>query len=530
MGPHRRRPVRWSFVTSGVMLGVLLTTAMVLVDRTVPGQPVAVEQLLPAGEAGRTCSARAPLTVVAPAVLGDLVRSVAERLCIELDLRAAGGRPGAVASHEPGVDVWITDSRLWAMARGRLDPATGVSVASSPVVMVAGTGIADAIGGAAGVSWGLPLARASMPQLALGVQDPVATAVGLLTGQGVLAAAQAAVGDEFTALSATAAGLQRIRTVDADRLGAIGATELVFTAEYAAATATGAVVLRGREGEPHLDFPAFLITTDTGRRTSAAGLVATLASSTGAPARAAASLREPDGTARFTPPGPATAVGPRLPMVDAKTALRLFGLARSGSVPGRDLVAVDVSGSMAAQVSGGETLMDVVRRSGLVALTALPDHSSLGLWEFASRIDGDRDHRELAPITPLSTGREAAVQAVRRLSVIPDGATGLYDTVYAAYQELQKGYDPAAQQYLVVLTDGKNENDVGLDLDQLLAELRAIQDPDRPISLVAIGYGNADTALLQRIADVMGGSVYAVSAAEQIVGVLIDAIGRAHTS
>jgi len=521
------RSVHWSFVVSGVMLGVLVTTALVLVDRPIAGAPVASDG---ASTAEPDCGDRAPLSVVAPAVLADTVRAVADRLCIDLDLRSAGGRPGAVASREPGTDVWITDSRLWAMARGELDPAVGVSVASSPVVMVVGTAMADAVGGDAGVSWGLPLKRASMPQLAIGIQNPVETAVGLLTGQGVLAAAQGALRDEFTALSATAAGLQTTRIVDATTLGPVGATEVVFAAEYAAGTATGARVLRGREGEPTLDFPAFIIATDAGRRTSAAGLITMLGSPTAADERAAAGLREPDGTARFPRTEGAEPVAPRMPAADAKTALRLFGLARSGSVPSRTLVSVDVSGSMAAQVNGGETLMDVVRRSGLVALSALPDHSAFGVWEFASRIDGERDHRQLAPIAPLATGRAATTDAVRRLAVIPDGATGLYDTVYAAYQELQNGHDPKAQQYLVVLTDGKNENDRGLDLDQLLAGLRTIQDPARPISLIAVGYGNADIGLLQRIADVMGGSVYAVSAAEQIVGVLIDAIGRAHTT
>jgi hypothetical protein len=521
------RRVRWSIVVSGVVAGVLVATALVLVERPIPGHAVmAVDD----GGTRDACSARSPLTVVTPEVLAPMVRAAAQPLCIRLDLRTAAGRDGATASREPDVDVWITDSRLWAMARGELDPAAGTSLASSPVVMVVGTALADAVAGQDGASWGTTLRRQTMPAMGIGVQNPVATAVGLLAGHGVFAAAQAALGDEFTALSATAAGLARPRVLDATRLGAVGPTEVVFAAEYVADTATGGRVLYGREGAPYLDFPAYTITTDHGRRTSAAGLLADLASTSFADERASLALREPDGTARFSRPFVARTPSPRMPVPDQKTALRLFGLAQSGSVPGRNLVTVDVSGSMAAQVNAGETLMDVVRRSGLVALTALPDHSSIGLWEFASRIDGTRDHRELVPITPLATGRAHTMQVVRELDVIPNGATGLYDTVFAAYQELQRGYDPKAAQYLVVLTDGKNENDPGLDLDALLAAIRGAQDPAKPISLIAVGYGNADIASLQRIADVMTGSVYAVRAAEQIVGVLIDAIGRAHTA
>ncbi|HEY0638808.1 MAG TPA: VWA domain-containing protein [Pseudonocardiaceae bacterium] len=507
-----------------MLIGVLATTTVVLTQRPIQGHPMAMGSDL----AGVACTERSALTVVAPPVLEPLVRAAAERRCVTLDLRSAGGREGVVASLDKA-DVWVTDSRLWVMARGRLDPASGVSVASSPIVMLAGPGVMQAARlSAPGASWGLVLKRAQVPGLRLGIQDPAGTAVGLLAGQGVFATAKAALPDDFTALSATAAGLQQPRLLDAVTLGPVDPAELVFAAEYAAHTASGATVLRGAEGEPALDFPAYALTTDPARAAAATALVEALRAPELATVRARSMLREPGGEASF--PAAVAPLGPRMPLADPATALRLFGLAQSGSVPGRNLVTVDVSGSMAAQQANGETLMDVVRRSGLVALTALSDRSSMGLWEFASRLDGERDHRELVPITPLGQGRAATMQAVRDLAVVPDGATGLYDTVFAAYQRLQRDYDPAAQQYLVVLTDGKNENDSGLDLDGLLSSIRDVQDPARPISLIAIGYGKADTALLQRIADVMGGSVYSVSAAEQIVGVLIDAIGRAHTS
>lgn len=524
------RSVRWSFVIAGVLIGVLVATAFVIIDRPVAGTPVVAGATETESAPATQCDARTPLTVVAPPVLAEAVRLAAEPLCLDADVRAVGGRAGVVASREPGVDVWITDSRLWSMARGGVDPAAGVSVASSPVVMAVGTGLADTVGTPEqGVSWGLPLKRQEMPQLGIAVQDPVGTAVGLLATQGVLTVAQAVVPDEFTALSATAAAFQRARVAEGPALGTVGPTEVLFVAEYAIGTVTGAQVFRGREGEPTLDFPAFVVTADEARRTAATDLVTTLSSPAANQVRAAVSLRDPDGGAQFAPTT-AEPVGAWMPTPDPKTALRMFGLAQSGSTPSRSLVSVDVSGSMIARQPNGETLMDVVRRSALVALSALPDHSAFGLWEFSSEIEGPQDHRVLMPITRLAEGRPATADAVRRLNVVPDGATGLYDTVLAQYRELQAGYDPNAQQYLVVLTDGKNENDRGLDLDGLLAELRALQDPARPISLVAIGYGAVDVALLQRIADVIGGSVYSVRAAEQIVGVLIDAIGRAHTT
>jgi Ca-activated chloride channel family protein len=103
-----------------------------------------------------------------------------------------------------------------------------------------------------------------------------------------------------------------------------------------------------------------------------------------------------------------------------------------------------------------------------------------------------------------------------------DGGTGLYDTVHDAYLAMQEAWRPDAQNLLVVITDGRNEDDVGLDLSGLIEALGQAARPDEPLPIIAIAVGpQADAAALEAITEVTGGRVFVardeVSAIEQIV-------------
>ena len=69
------------------------------------------------------------------------------------------------------------------------------------------------------------------------------------------------------------------------------------------------------------------------------------------------------------------------------------------------------------------------------------------------------------------------------------GGTGLYDTIWAAYQKVQKSYDPDRVNAVVMLTDGRNEDPNGMSLDELKANLRKASDPTKPIAITTIGIG-----------------------------------------
>ena len=91
--------------------------------------------------------------------------------------------------------------------------------------------------------------------------------------------------------------------------------------------------------------------------------------------------------------------------------------------------------------------------------------------------------------------------ALGTVSPIPNGQTGLYDTVLAAYTDRRgPGGTRTAVNSVVLLTDGQNQDPTGLTLDQLVEELKAVIDPRKPIQVIAIGIGDeVSQAELERI-------------------------------
>ena len=152
--------------------------------------------------------------------------------------------------------------------------------------------------------------------------------------------------------------------------------------------------------------------------------------------------------------------------------------------------------------------MDLARRAAAGAMPLLPPGSEVGLWEFATKLVGRSDHRELVPLGPLdgpdggADRRAALALGVAGLQQIVDGGTGLYDTTLAAVRAVRRGWDPDRVNSVVLLTDGRNDDTDGIDLPTLLAQLRAENDPQRPVPVISLVYGpDADAAALRAISD-----------------------------
>ena len=182
----------------------------------------------------------------------------------------------------------------------------------------------------------------------------------------------------------------------------------------------------------------------------------------------------------------------------------------------RMLAAIDVSGSMRWD-AGDSTRIELTQRATQDALTILPDGSQIGAWGFSTdRGPNGEDHFEIAPIRGLETNvdgqtqRRVLSEEVAGLEALLGGDTGLYDTALAAYREVQSGHDPAYVNSVVLITDGENDDSTGgLELDELLAELEAAADPERPVRIVAIGIGpDTDPSALQAMAEATGGTSY----------------------
>nr|MDT0522718.1 VWA domain-containing protein [Streptomyces sp. DSM 41633] len=194
---------------------------------------------------------------------------------------------------------------------------------------------------------------------------------------------------------------------------------------------------------------------------------------------------------------------------------------------------VDASGSMATPVPGsGRSRMDVTKESLIQALTQFTPDDEIGLWEFATTLDGEKDYRKLMPTRRLgdpaqggSTHREKLSAACAGLQPVPGGATGLYDPVLAAYPEARSTDVKGKFNALVILTDGSNQDENGISRSALAARLKELADPERPVPVIAIAVGpDADREEVAEIARITGGDGYEVSDPAEIQAVIFRAI------
>ena len=209
----------------------------------------------------------------------------------------------------------------------------------------------------------------------------------------------------------------------------------------------------------------------------------------------------------------------------ARTAWRL--LTRRISVLGL----FDVSGSMADPVPGTrQSKLDVARAAAQAALGFFDPDDSVGLWEFSRELDGERDYRVLVPLGPAGQpvgafpNRFAASVAAYR-QMVPRTSTGLYDSVLAAYQAATAQYREDSVNTVVVITDGRNEDPGSITLDQLLAQLRRLHDPAKPVHIVTLAYGTgADQAALAQVAKVTDGLQFSSPDPRSIGKVFVTAV------
>jgi Ca-activated chloride channel homolog len=105
-----------------------------------------------------------------------------------------------------------------------------------------------------------------------------------------------------------------------------------------------------------------------------------------------------------------------------------------------------------------------------------------------------------------AAGRGTGRRALGHLRATGSG-TGLYDTSLAAHELVAGRAGARTINAVVLLTDGRNEDD-GISLENLLPRLRTELGDDQ-VRLFAIAYGDdADLGVLRRIAETTGGVGY----------------------
>lgn len=287
-----------------------------------------------------------------------------------------------------------------------------------------------------------------------------------------------------------------------------------------------------RSGAPRDEL--LLAVTATGERQRAAKaaserLASAFTSEDGRAALARDGLRGSDLT-----PAPSGGVGEvaRLPEPDAARLARAEQAFITLAVPLKTLVVVDTSGSMNEKV-GATTRIGMLASGFTKVVTQIPDANAIGLWTFSLGAGGAKDWTEVVPTARLSdkrgpkTQRQALLDGVNALPGKVGGGTGLYDTTLAAYRQAVRDFDPAYTNSLILLSDGGNEKNGGTTLDELVAELRELVDPARPVSIHTVGISkDADLQALKTIADATGGTAQSADSEQQMLNDFVTAIAK----
>lgn len=561
MGQHRkprRRRRRWPFVALGLAAVVAVAGVVVYRSQQEPG-----------------CAPVAVTVAVDPSVIDPVERALATDPadvdpCARYQLVAAGAELASqIRSASPGLPaVWIPQSSL------ALDPLgdsadslvrRGGSLASSPVVLAVPSADAARYGDPSQpVSWTTALTSAQPPSL----PDPGAEPGGLAA----LTALRTAIGDDDgRPKPAFVAAVLALHNGSPDSVRAAfaalaehGPTARAFlTSEHAVVqhnaqpavvpvsaerdagsgddapqgppTAT-ALALAG--GTAVLDFPLVRITPAQPESpqvdTAVEQLEKRLRGPAGQQAFAAAGLRGPDGTRPGTAAAPGMLAADRMSgtVPDATAAVDTLRLWSALTLQSRILAVIDTSGSMAAR-EGPTDRIGLAAAAAQGGLTLFPDSSEVGLWSFASNPQG-RAWDELVPIGKLTDPIGPAPSRRTALATLADtlrqrlgGKTALFDTVIAATREVRAGYRPGASNAVVLITDGRNEVDAGIDLPTAVQTLRAEADPTRPVPLIAIGIGpDSDGNALRQLAEATGGASYVAQNPQDIRAVFLDALSQ----
>ena len=520
------------------------------------------------------CDGTVRLSVVASPDIAPAVRTMAE------DFNAAHDRPdhqcyrvsvsarqsvdvmNALSGSGPAAgqirpDVWIPDSSQWVdLVQSSTGGAgktrmTGATVAETPIILaVPRTLAARTPGHFAHTPWTslLPTAGATGGGLDVHMLDPTRNA----SGMGAIVTLQGMLGDGNAGLASLTAVIRRLQNSTAPDAAALfgsfkrataGRKPVLVTTEqsvwdYNSRTpdrpATGVYPV---EGSYDLDYP-YVLTTASGPRLAAAQAFRSAVTSRSAAAAVhRLGFRTPDGKAGRAishadglKPAPTHALPSPSPGA-VSDVLQAWQRLMLGT---RMLALLDVSGSMSTQVPGSTlTRMQAIVRVAQEGLREFPDTDEIGVRVFSTKMDGARDWREVVPIGPLNADingtprREVINHALAAAAPNPDGDTGLYDSILAAYKSMTRDYQPDKVNSVMVFTDGREEDPNGISLTTLLHKLRKQFDPDRPVSVFAIGFGpDIDPSALEKIAEATNGDVYVTQDPAQIREVFLQAVSR----
>ncbi|MEV0716448.1 substrate-binding domain-containing protein [Asanoa sp. NPDC050611] len=465
-------------------------------------------------------------------------------------------------------DVWVPDSSTWLLrlqsAASGFSPTNGESIARSPVVIAMPEPVATQIGWPdKKLGWQDLLKQLTTgTSLKPGIVEPTRDAAGLsgLLALGAQAGTLGAAAETAQAgvLRALATGKSALRQDLLARFPRSADPASIAQALSAAPLSEEDVVEYNSSKPPiplaalylepaptSLDYPyAVMPGTDPMKAKAAEGLFRVLTTRDFKNRLGAQHLRAADGTWGDGFEAPAGAPSPAgTPQVkpsgdsggsaagtsDPATVDRTLATWTAVTLPGRLLAVVDISGTMGGKVAsaGGKTRMQLTQAAATRGLGLFSDDWAVGLWVFSSNLGGGKDYKELVPIGPVATGRSALLGKLTTIQPKKGGDTGLYDTILAAYKNVQNGWQNGRVNSIVLLTDGigNDDPDGGIDHPNLLKQLKSIADKKKPVQLIIIGLGDeVNRAPLDQITAVTGGAVFVAEDPTKIGDIFLKAI------
>jgi von Willebrand factor type A domain len=501
-------------------------------------------------------------TSIAPA-LADIAKDfdAASETCVETVIKPQDSADTAAVLASGGLDAdaWVPESSVWidrttatAASLGQSPPEVevGEPIATTPVVFAAPATKAAEIA-TEPVTW-TRLLSGTLPTILPDPEASGASLAGLLALRAhsspddprQFAGAMIELGKSIPASTSAAFGL----------LAASQQPSVVLTSEAQVAAynldepAETLVAAYPADGTVLLDYPFVRLLArpdaddDDEEGSASADTVAGGASSRakllqafetaargGAERLAADGFRSSGGTGALDIPGLAAESPAAAAELDSAAQLEILRAWGVLTLRSRMLAVIDVSGSMEEPAENGLRRIDIFQQAAIGAMEKFSGEVEMGVWLFSTARNGDLDYEDVSPIAPLAdlAHKQQIAGIIQSLPGRLGGATGLYDTALAAVQRVRESYDPEKVNSVLLITDGKNEDENGIDLDTLLAELAKIDDPAEPVPVIMIGFGpDTDLAAMQRIAQATKGAAYSASKPEDLGTVLVDALSQ----
>jgi Ca-activated chloride channel family protein len=529
-----------------VLAGAAAAVAVVLQSDS--GKP-------PAGATGSPlCQSRLPLQVVTSPEIQAATQQVADVwagtrpsvngacVTVRVDEQDASSAAETIGV-SPENTLWIPDSRVWVGQLQVMHPAVdraltvSGSVGTSPLVVATSPAKAASLAPIAKSGWAGFLTGSSV----VAVPDPLNTSEGALSTLAV----QAAVGTSPNASALLVGAFGRLAPeAIPDTATGFGALQSQPTSAPAFVASEQDVVLanRGKQAPmvsavypsgptPVLDFPVVRISLPDADASLVAAqkmFVAQLSTPAAHQAFAGAGLRADPSLPLASGEGNQGASQLPVKAASAPAPSQLTAAARlwvAAVKPSNLLAAIDVSGSMAEDSGNGRSKIALAAGAAQTAVSIVPASWTIGLWSFSIGDPPATDWAERVPLSLVGGARGKLIAQAGSLPGQVGGNTGLYDTAWAAFQNVTRNYNPADVNIVALLTDGANVDPSGISLPTLIGRLRASYEKERPVRIVTIGIGaKADSAALKQISDATHGQSYIVLDPADIRNVLLDAI------